>query len=381
MEADFYSSHRQGLTLEIPTGLTRGWTRLDTIDMHTGGEPLRVILGNTLPLEGDSVLAKRRFAQRHLDHLRRRLMWEPRGHRDMYGAIVIPPNDAGAHFGALFLHNEGFSTMCGHAVIALAKLAVELGWVERENFDADVSVTEAPAREVPVTIDAPCGRIHAFAKVDECGRVTSTRFQCVPSFVTARGQTIDVPGLGKIQYDIAYGGAFYAYVDAAQLPFTLEPANTEQIIRAGRAIKSALLKDGPPVRHPAESDLGFLYGTIFMDMEALRNPPGTQGKSASSLRSRNVCVFADGELDRSPTGSGVSGRMALHLDQGLISEQQTLIAESISGSCFLGKTVQRLEYAGIPAVVPEITGTAYITGKNHFYIDPDDPLKDGFLLG
>ncbi|WKD48143.1 proline racemase family protein [Microbulbifer spongiae] len=371
MKPEFTSLHTQRQSLQIPADLTAQWTCIDAIDMHTGGEPLRIILDGFPPLEGGSVLAKRRFALHHYDHLRRTLMWEPRGHRDMYGAIVVPPNDAGADFGALFIHNEGFSSMCGHAVIALAKLAVELGWIERGQ----------PGTEVPVNIDVPCGRIHAFAQTDQHGRVCSTRFHCVPSFVVAQAQTVQVPELGAIQYDIAYGGAFYAYVDAAQLPFSLDGVNAGQLVRVGQAIKHAVQADGPLIQHPIEPDLGFLYGTILMDMEAFQDPHSYGDTVNPSIYSRNVCIFADAELDRSPTGSGVAGRMALHVNQGLISENHTLVAESITGSCFSGRVARRLKYAGIPAIVPEITGTAHITGQHRFYIDPADPLKNGFLLG
>ncbi|WP_204903028.1 proline racemase family protein [Microbulbifer mangrovi] len=342
---------------------------IDTIDMHTGGEPLRVILAGFPELEGENVLARRRYAREHYDYLRTALMWEPRGHRDMYGAILVPPNDDGADFGALFIHNEGFSTMCGHAVIALAKLAVEMGWVE----------SRPPGSEIPVVIDAPCGRIRAFAKTDTEGHVVSSRFICVPSFSLAQNQQVTVAGLGDIRYDIAYGGAFYAYVDASQLPFPLLPENAQQLITAGRAIKEAVITQGVPIQHPEQPDLGFLYGTIFMDMSALsRSPASSTGDD--HIRSRNVCIFADGELDRSPTGSGVAGRLALHLAQGKLSAGKTLAVESITGSSFQGSITETLDYAGRKAVIPEISGTAHITGQHRFYIDPRDPLNTGFLL-
>ena len=359
------------LNPDIPAELTEGWASIDAIDMHTGGEPLRIILNGFPALTASTVLGKRRFAREHLDHLRQALMWEPRGHRDMYGAILVPPNDEGADFGALFIHNEGFSTMCGHAVIALAKLAVELGWVARGAHGA----------EVPVTIDAPCGRIQAYAQTDQHGRVTSSRFHCVPSFVLCRTQTVTVPALGEIQYDIAYGGAFYAYADAAQLPFSLDQQNAQLLVSAGRAIKQAIQLHGPPIQHPSEPDLGFLYGTIFMDMHGFQAPPAHPASPPPVIHSRNVCIFADGELDRSPTGSGVSGRMALHLAQGLLEESQQLVVESITGSHFCGAISETLNYHGIPAVIPEVSGTAHITGQHRFLIDPADPLKNGFLLG
>ncbi|WP_226661699.1 proline racemase family protein [Microbulbifer aggregans] len=349
--------------------MTADWTAIETIDMHTAGEPLRVILAGFPELPGNDVLSRRRSAREQYDDLRKALMWEPRGHRDMYGVILVPPNDDGADFGAIFLHNEGYSTMCGHAVIALAKLAVEMGWVE-----------PCPDDETSVVIDAPCGRIRAFARTDSRGRVFSTRFLCVPSFVLARDQTIALPGLGTIRYDIAYGGAFYAYVDARQLPFSLAPENSEEIIRAGRAIKAAVIERGPPIEHPAEPDLSFLYGTIFMDMSQFPEST-TEPASDSRIHSGNVCVFANGELDRSPTGSGVSGRLALHHAQGRLTENQTLHVKSITGGVFTGKISGVLDYCGHAAVIPEISGTAHITGQHRFYIDPADPLKNGFLLG
>lgn len=348
--------------------MTAEWPMVDTIDMHTAGEPLRVILAGFPALPGDDVLSRRRSAREQYDDLRKALMWEPRGHRDMYGAILVPPNDDDADFGAIFIHNEGYSTMCGHAVIALAKLAVEMGWVE-----------PCVDTETPVVIDAPCGRIQAFARTDAHGCVLATRFLCVPSFVLARDQFVSLPDLGTIRYDIAYGGAFYAYVDAHQLPFSLAPENLEEIIRVGRAIKAAVIQQGPSIEHPAEPDLSFLYGTIFMDMSQFPEST-TEPASDSRIFSGNVCVFADGELDRSPTGSGVSGRLALHHAQGRLTENQTLHVKSITGGVFTGKISEALDYCGHAAVIPEISGTAHITGQHRFYIDPADPLKDGFLL-
>ncbi|WP_299592863.1 proline racemase family protein [uncultured Microbulbifer sp.] len=371
MTTEIFPPHPTTLNTQLHAKGIDGWPCIDTIDMHTGGEPLRVILAGFPHLKGNGVLAKRRFAMAHCDEVRRALMWEPRGHRDMYGAIIVPGNDEGADFGALFIHNEGFSTMCGHAVIALAKLAVELGWVKGG----------AAGAEIPVNIDAPCGRIHAFAQMDNQGQVISTRFYCVPSFVFTRGQSVVTEEFGRIHYDIAYGGAFYAYVDAAQLPFSLEAKNYEALIRAGRAIKQAVQKNGPSIVHPVEPDLGFLYGTIFMDMRALHHARDAQDSTSAAITSRNVCIFADGELDRSPTGSGVSGRIALHREQGLLDDAQTLVAESITGSRFEGRVAQVTEYAGMSAVIPEISGTAYITGQHRFFLDPNDPLQNGFLLG
>jgi trans-L-3-hydroxyproline dehydratase len=331
------------------------WLRITTLDLHTAGEPFRVVTGGFPELPGKSILDRRRHAMEHLDHLRKALMWEPRGHADMYGCIVVPPVSPQADFGVVFMHNEGYSTMCGHGIIAIAKEAVETGRVS------------ASAPVAPVNIDTPAGFVAARAFL-EGGRVLSTAFQNVPSFVAALDETVDVPGVGSVRYDLAFGGAFYAYVEAADVGLSCTPENFADLVRIGRQIKRAVAARGP-VRHPFEADLGFLYGTIFVD----RSP--SQG-----IHSRNVCVFADGEVDRSPTGTGVSGRLAIHHARGEIEVGQTLTVESIIGTRFVGKIVRAVPYGPHRAVIPEIEGTAYITGRNEFLIDPADPLREGFIL-
>ncbi len=332
------------------------WHRIRTIDMHTGGEPLRVILDGFPELSGNSVLENRRILMQEYDYLRKALMHEPRGHADMYGCVLTPPNDPGADFGIIFLHNEGYSTMCGHATIAIAKLAVMMEWVQ---------VTE------PYTylkIDAPCGRLDVSVRVEN-GDVQFARFRCVPSFVVALDQQVEVPGLGTVSYDLAYGGAFYAYVNAEALNLPLVPERYSEIIHKGMAIKRAVMAASSSVRHPFEEDLSFLYGTIFI------GGPVTPG-----VDSRNVCVFAEGEVDRSPTGSGVSGRLPLHYARGEIGIGETMSFESILGSVFKGKIVEEQDYGPFRAVIPEVEGTAYITGRHEFLIDPDDPFRHGFFL-
>ncbi len=332
------------------------WHRIRTIDMHTGGEPLRVILDGFPPLQGSNVLEYRRYVREHHDHLRRALMHEPRGHADMYGCLLLPPNDEGADFGILFLHNEGYSTMCGHATIAIAILAVQMGWVERQE------------PETPVVIDAPCGRLQAFVKVKE-GKIRGAYFLGVPSFVVGLGLEVDVPGLGRIVYDLAYGGAFYAYVNAGQIGLSLTPANYGRIIQAGMQIKRAVMASPRPVEHPFEQDLSFLYGAIFIG-----------GPVSEGVDSRNVCVFAEGEVDRCPTGSGVSGRLPIHYARGEIAIGEVMTVESITGSVFKGSIVREEEYGPYRAVVPCVEGTAFITGQQEFFIDPEDPFRHGFFL-
>ncbi len=332
------------------------WHRIQTIDMHTGGEPLRVILDGLPELEGNNILEYRQDMLHRHDHLRRALMHEPRGHADMYGCILLPPNDEEGDFGILFLHNEGYSTMCGHAIIGITTLAIEMGWVEMES---------------PVTtlkIDAPCGRITSFAHIED-GKLKNVSFHCVPSFVVGLDKEVEVPGLGNIKYDLAYGGAFYAYVDANQIGLSLEPGNYSEIIRRGMEIKHAVMEADGEVLHPFEEDLSFLYGTIFIG-----------GPVSEGIDSRNVCVFADGEVDRCPTGSGVSGRIPIHYERMEIGLNEWMSIESITGSVFEGRVVKEIDFGPFKGVVPEVKGTASITGQHEFLIDPDDPFKYGFFL-
>jgi proline racemase len=341
------------------------WLKITTVDAHTAGEPFRVITGGFPELPGETILARRRYAKEHLDHLRTALMWEPRGHADMYGCIVTPPVSPGADIGILFMHNEGYSTMCGHGIIGIVKVALETGLLPMR------------APETVVKIDAPAGLITAYAKVVE-GRVDSVYFHNVPSFVLALDETVDVPGLGQVRFDIAFGGAFYAYVQAKDVGLTCTPEDFRALIETGMAIKRAVMASRP-ILHPFEEDLSFLYGTIFI------GPP--LGEGAASLpfhgervHSRNVCIFAEGEVDRCPTGTGVGGRLAIHYARGEVDLDQTIVIESIIGTRFTGRIIETTAFGPYPAIIPEVEGTAHITGRHEFLIDPHDPLRDGFIL-
>tara|TARA_B110000240_G_scaffold74585_1_gene84836 strand:+ start:419 stop:1486 length:1068 start_codon:yes stop_codon:yes gene_type:complete len=337
----------------------KAWLQIKTIDMHTGGEPLRVIIDGFPELKGNSVLECRRYCKENFDYLRTALLFEPRGHADMYGCILVPPNNDEGDFGILFLHNEGYSTMCGHAIIAISTLAIEMKWVAIKEGDNILK------------IDAPCGRITSFAHVKN-GQVTSVRFHCVPSFVVGLDRTVDVEGLGKITYDLAYGGAFYTYVDIAKnnFNFDLSTASYGALIANGMKIKNAVIKADKETIHPFEKDLSFNYGTIFIDTK----------KQSTGADSRNVCIFAEGEVDRCPTGSGVSGRMAIHKARKEIDFGETMTIESITGSVFKGSVISEEEYGPFKAVIPQVEGNAYITGMHTFVIDPNDPMKNGFIL-
>ena len=330
-------------------------TTIRTIDAHTEGEPLRIIVDGWPEIPGDSILAKRAYAQAHHEALRRLVMLEPRGHADMYGAIPVAATTDDGDVGVLFIHNEGYSTMCGHGIIALTKIGLEHG------------LFPTASREV-VRIDTPAGRVTARPQWNG-DRVERVAFENVPSFVLHDRVAVPVPGLGDVECTIAYGGAFYAYVDADPLGLRLDTSHARPLIDAGMAIKHAVIQT-MPIEHPrGTSDLDFLYGTIFVSR--------TQAHDAHS---RNVCIFADGEVDRSPTGTGVSGRVAIHHARAEVSLGEWIRIESILGSSFDVRALRDADM-GVPnAIVPEVAGTAYLTGRCEFVVEDGDPLRDGFMI-
>ena len=336
----------------------KDWIKIKTIDMHTGGEPLRVILEGYPELKGTSVLEYRNYVRDHLDHLRTALMFEPRGHADMYGCLLVPPNDESGDFGIIFMHNEGYSTMCGHAIIAISTLAAEMGWIEKQEG------------ENRIEIDAPCGRITSFVEIKN-GEVQHVKFHCVPSFVIGLDRQVEIEKYGSIKYDLAYGGAFYAYVDMAKnnFDFDLTTKSYRPLIEIGMEIKRAVINASDDIVHPFESDLSFLYGTIFIGAPLNGN-----------IQSRNVCVFADGEVDRCPTGSGVSGRMAIHHRRSELKKGDSMKIESIIDTVFTGSIIREENFGPHKSVIPEVQGNAYIVAENEFLIDPEDPLARGFIL-
>ncbi|HEY4689273.1 MAG TPA: proline racemase family protein [Anaerolineae bacterium] len=328
------------------------WTRITTIDCHAAGEPLRVVTGGWPSIPGDTILAKRRYCREHLDHLRRALIFEPRGHADMYGCILTEPVTPDGDLGVLFLHNEGYSTMCGHGIIGLITVVLETGLL--------------PPKDL-IRLDTPAGRVTARARFDG-KRVRSVAFENVPSFAYVLDGEAAVPGIGTLRYDIGFGGAFYAYCKAQDLGVRVEPEGFRRLIETGMAVKHAVMTS-LPITHPFEADLSFLYGTII---DSAPHGPGAH--------SRNVCIFAEGEVDRSPTGTGVSGRIAIEFARGNVSINQPFVIESLIGTRFTGRVMRTTTFGPFQAVVPEIEGSAWITGRNEFLIAPDDPLKEGFVL-
>ena len=331
-----------------------------TIDAHTAGEPLRIITSGLPFIPGTTVLERRRYVREHLDHVRQTLMLEPRGHADMYGAILTPPVSGDADFGVIFLHNEGYSSMCGHGVIALATVAVATGMVT------------AKVGETRVAMDTPAGFVEACAEWDghKVGRV---RFKNVPSFVYRSNLEIQTASFGKLVVDVVFGGAFYAYLNAAQAHLEVRPNDYANLIKLGHEVKHAV-EAVCEVVHPLEPELRSIYGAM------IDGEPFSSATNAAEVRQSNVCVFADRQVDRSPTGTGTAGRVAQLFAQGKLEMGQTLVNESIVGTAFQGRVLEETRVADFPAVIPEVSGRASITGYHTFVVDADDPLPNGFFL-
>jgi proline racemase len=320
---------------------------IGTTDYHTAGEPFRIVQDGVPDIPGGTVRDRREYASGsdEVDRIRRLLCHEPRGHADMYGGFLVPPDDDGADFGVLFWHKDGYSTACGHGTIALGAWAVECG-----------RVAGPEDGEVEVTIDVPSGRVVATVR-RRAGAVESVVFRNVPSLVLARGVAA-----GDVEVDVAYGGAIYAFAPAASLGLTVRPEDLAGLIAAGRAVKQAL-EASEVARHPEDDRLSGIYGTVFYD-------------ELGPLHHRNVAIFADGEVDRSPTGSATSARTALLEADGAIAEGETWRNDSIVGTTFHARAVGRAPQG----LLTEVEGTAFRTGEHRFFLDPRDPLGTGFVL-
>jgi len=331
-------------------------TRIETVEMHTGGEPVRIVTAGYPAIPGRTILAKRRHARDHLDAFRRLIMFEPRGHYDMYGVLPVEPDLPGAEMAVLFIHNEGYSTMCGHATIALGRYALDRGLI--------AAGADGRAR---LNLQCPCGLVEVSVIADgPCrGRVS---FLSVPAFAFALDRTVEIPGHGTVTLDIGYGGAFYAFLPASTFGLDVRRSRTRDLVAAAGAVTAAV-KAQVPLSHPDDPDLAFLYGTILTD--------GGDGKHDPSA---NVCVFAADEVDRSPTGSGVTARLALMAARGAVAPDDWRQFESVTGAVFDGRVAQRLSAGPFAAIRAEVAGHAYYTGEAVFTCESADPLKDGFLL-
>ena len=328
---------------------------LHTCEMHTGGEPVRIITSGYPPILGATILDKRRYAREHLDHLRCFLMHEPRGHNDMYGVIPVEPDHPDADLAVLFCHNEGYSTMCGHATIAVSRWAVDTGLV--------------PAVEPRTTVgvQCPCGLVTAHVQVRD-GRAGLVHFESVGAFAPLLDAKVEVEGAGTVEVDIGYGGAFYAFVPAARFGLDVRTSSARSLVDAAWAVTCAA-KAQLELDHPGHEDLAFLYGTILTD-----------GGWGDDRPSANVCVFADRQVDRSPTGSGVTARMAIQQARGLAGVGDERRFSSVTGAVFTGCIVEETRVGDHDAVTVLVGGEAHYTGEARFRAEEGDRLAGGFTV-
>lgn len=325
-----------------------------TIDAHAGGQPLRIVTSGIPPLKGATLRERRDWLGEHHDDIRRILLHEPRGHGDMYGAVLTPPADTTADYGVIFMTNNGYSTMCGHGIIALTTALIETG------LFADQGV------ETRISYETPAGPIQARATIDK-GRVLAVRFRNVPAFRLARDLVVSVDGR-DVTVDVAFGGAWYAILPDHALGLDLSTSGVVEIVSAGMAVKRAVMA-AIDVSHPTDPGLAGLYGTIITG-------PSTSEDSTV----RNATVYADGAIDRSPCGTGTSALLACRSADKEIRVGGAFVNESLTGSVFTGRIVVDTTVDGIPAVITEISGRGAITGLHQFVVDPTDRLGDGFRL-
>lgn len=328
---------------------------LYAIDSHTMGEPIRVILEGFPDIPGSSMMEKRSVLQKEYDYICKAAMNEPRGHQNMFGAILFPPISKEADLGVVFMDGGGYLTMCGHGTIGMATVAVE---------EKLVPVTE-PYTELK--IEAPAGIVHARVHVQN-GRALEVSFTNVPSFLSHKDVTIDVPGIGGVHLDVAYGGNFFAIVDSAPLDLTLSPEHVDRISSLGSAIRDAV-NSQLVIRHPLLDSIATVELVEFYG-------PATNPKATL----KNVVFFGKNQLDRSPCGTGTSAKIATLYAKGLLKMGEPFVHEGILGTLFTGRVVGETTVGEYPAVIPEITGRAFVTGKNQLLFEDDDPFQHGFNL-
>ncbi|MTI71370.1 MAG: proline racemase [Firmicutes bacterium] len=329
--------------------------RIHTVDSHTMGEPTRIVVGGMPNIPGNKMSDKKEYLQKNLDDIRTALMLEPRGHNDMFGSVITAPTNENADFGIVFMDGGGYLNMCGHGSIGAITMAIETGMVE-----ATEPITK-------VTMDTPAGLVEGQAKVEN-GKVKEVSIVNVPAFHYKEGVEIEVPGIGKVTLDISFGGSFFAIVNAKDLGLRVDVKYSQELLETGLKIRD-ILNETVEVKHP-------LLGHInTVDLVEIYDEPTNEEADY-----KNVVVFGQGQLDRSPCGTGTSAKLATLYSKGQLKENETFVYESILGTMFKGKIVGTTNIGEYTAIYPEITGSAYITGFNQYVIDPDDPVKYGFAL-
>ena len=327
------------------------------IDSHTAGEPARIIVKGLPEITGKSMAEKKQYLQDNLDNLRTSLMHEPRGHNDMFGAYILPSIQPEAHFGVVFMDGGGYLNMCGHNIIAAATVAIEVGMIK----DAGTATQD-------VVIDTPAGLVTSTAYFDEDREIHEVSFANVESFLYKENVKLNVDEIGEITFDISFGGSFFVIINAKELGLKVIPENASKLSALGMKIMHTV-NEKIAVQHPT------LTHIKSVDLVEIYDDP-----THPDANYKNVVVFGEGQLDRSPCGTGTSAKMAVLHARGELKLGEQFIYESILGTLFKGVIIEETEVAGFRAIIPEVAGSAYITGYNNIIIDPKDPVKDGFML-
>ncbi|GHV27471.1 proline racemase [Synergistales bacterium] len=329
---------------------------LSCIDAHTAGEPVRVVTSGFPPVFGKTMIDRRSYVLENLDHIRKLVMREPRGHEAMYGAILTPPATDDGDIGVLFIENGGMGTMCGHGTIGVSKVVIDTGILpSKEGINV-------------LKLDVPAGRVVSHVRV-EGGKVTEIYFHNVPAFMYKSDVKLSVKGIGEVSADVCFGGAFYLFVNASDAGIEIKPENAGEITEKAMAIRETFSAN-VKVSHP-ERDITWVYGTVFV------TPPEVRGER---ITTRNVCVFGEAEVDRSPCGTGTSARMAQFYAKGILKPGMVLENHSIIDTVFEGRIEEETKVADYKAFIPRISGMAYISGFNNLVLEPDDPMPEGFRL-
>ncbi|SES29359.1 proline racemase family protein [Salipaludibacillus aurantiacus] len=328
---------------------------IQTIETHTYGEPTRIINGGLLKLKGETVAEQRDYMAENYDWLRRSLIQEPRGHRDMFGALLLPPTQEGIDFGVIFMDNTNFLNMCGHATIGVATAIVEMGFVE------------AVEPETKLVLETPAGLVYPVCKIEN-NRVSSVSFENVPGFLEQRDVKLNVEGIGEITTDISFGGNYFAWVDVEQLDVEIDVANGTKLKKYAALIKEEVNKQ-LTVQHPTKPYINKVDIVTFFGKPTL--PEATY---------KNVHVFSDRQADRSPGGTGTTAMVSRMVGRGELDIGEEVVCEGFVGGTFTGKALNRVKLGDVDAVATEVTGTAFVTGFQNILIDPNDPFKHGFKV-
>ncbi|MBW2057605.1 MAG: proline racemase family protein [Deltaproteobacteria bacterium] len=329
---------------------------ISVVDTHTAGEPTRIVLSGLPTIHGATMAEKKKYMAEHLDHFRALLMEEPRGHRDMFGAILTPPTTDRGQYGVVFMDNTGYLDMCGHGIIGITTALIEMGMIPPKE------------PETVVALDTPAGLVEGHARIDG-DRVVEVSLANVSSFLYARDVELDLPEVGRITIDVSFGGNFFAMTPAKALGVSVQPENISRLIHLGMMVKQAV-NEKVKIEHPTEKHITTVELTEIYDKP-----------DPSKAFSKNVVIFGDGQVDRSPCGTGTSAAMATLYGRGKLALNEEFTNESIIGTRFRGRLVREARVGDFAAVDPVIKGEAYITGIHQFLVDPRDPVKYGFTVG